>query len=221
MKRKAISHRQLELRQAHEDLGLHLDRPLDDDSIEISAKLGFLIDMAERGPEERQEECLQAARRIASTVLRVGLAPDGGVAAKYRPSDGRPDPHVTHLRRLDLPAQLVRLSAFEQPEDAILQVDLPRTDPGSTTRGRAVADLVPAAAPLLPPGEVSTASGTRLAGELGHGPNFGSAPDRDAVARSRRRDLARPGSTRRRDQPVAWCCSRCASPSSQPPRSAA
>lgn len=103
-----------------------LDRPLDDDSIEISTKLGFLIDMAERGPEERRQECLEAARRIASTVLRVGLAPDGGVAAKYRPSDGRPDPHVAHLRRLDLPAQLVRLSAFEGPEAARALIDAAR-----------------------------------------------------------------------------------------------
>jgi len=87
------------------------DEPLDDRGVEIAAPLGFLLDLADRGPARLREPALAAAARIGAVVLERGILPDGSVAPLYRPADGEPSLEVSRLRRLDLPAQMVRLAA--------------------------------------------------------------------------------------------------------------
>lgn len=79
--------------------------------VEVAADLGFLLDVAARGPERFREPARAAAVRIGETVLAHGVLPDGTVAAKYRPRDAATSLATTPLRRLDLPAQLARLGA--------------------------------------------------------------------------------------------------------------
>lgn len=86
------------------------DQPRDDIPIEIGLTLGFLIDVAERGPEEWKAKCRAAAVKMGETVLANGVLPDGNVAASYVPGDARPNLNVGRLRRLDVLAQLARLS---------------------------------------------------------------------------------------------------------------
>lgn len=104
------------------------DRPADDEPIEVAAYLGYLIDLAggvgigsalpQRKalgpglPEEVAEDALKAAIAMGRTLLDVAVLPDGNVAALVRPSDGWVSTSVVHLRRLDVPAQLVRLAAL-------------------------------------------------------------------------------------------------------------
>ncbi len=92
------------------------DEVLPDVPMEIGLHLEFLLDVAERGPEAFRARALEAARRIGETVLRAGLLPDGNVAAKYRPSDGQALTSTVELRRLDVPAQLVRLAVAVDEE---------------------------------------------------------------------------------------------------------
>lgn len=89
-----------------------LDRPRDDRFIEIASTFGFLIDLAERGPEAFRSQARAAAVRIGETVLARGVLPDGTIAPRYRPADAEPSDQTVLLRRLDLPAQLGRLSAL-------------------------------------------------------------------------------------------------------------
>ncbi|MBI5362050.1 MAG: hypothetical protein HZA53_02650 [Planctomycetes bacterium] len=86
------------------------DVPRDDVPLEIGLTLGFLIDVAERGPDAWRARCKAAAVKLGETVLAKGLLPDGNVAASYFPSDGRVNSNVGRLRRLDVLAQLARLS---------------------------------------------------------------------------------------------------------------
>jgi hypothetical protein len=110
------------------DMGLHpktglprlwdaqADAPLDDMSIEIAAMLRFLIDAAEHGPADLRERCSKAALTIGESVLAHGVMPDGAIAPIYRPRDGEPSTSAQPLRRLDLPAELCRLSARTHDE---------------------------------------------------------------------------------------------------------
>ncbi len=101
----------------HPDTGLPrfydpvTDEPIDDEPLEIGIHLRFLLDVAESGPEAFREPALAAALRIGEHVIDAGALPTGEVAAKYRPSDGRPFLDTVPLRRLDVPAQLARLGA--------------------------------------------------------------------------------------------------------------
>ena len=85
--------------------------PLDDLPLEVAAHLRFLLDLAETGPERHREPALAAARKMGETLLARGVQPDGSIAARYRPRDGQPSTDVVPLRRLDVPAVLVRLGA--------------------------------------------------------------------------------------------------------------
>ncbi len=82
-----------------------LDRP-----VEIALPLAHLVEVAREGEPARRRPALERAVRIAELVLERGLLPDGGVAASYRPGDGRPNLDTALLRRLDVPAQLARLA---------------------------------------------------------------------------------------------------------------
>ncbi|MEY4773288.1 MAG: hypothetical protein RIT40_323 [Planctomycetota bacterium] len=88
------------------------DEPLLDQPVEIGLPLGFLVDVASKGPPEHRQVALTQAVRIADTVLEHGLLPDGSMAASYVPRNGRPNLDTALLRRLDVPAQLARLSAL-------------------------------------------------------------------------------------------------------------
>jgi hypothetical protein len=82
-----------------------VDRPAGD----LALPLGFLIDVAEKGPERVRDHARAAAAKIAETVLATGVLPDGTIGASYFPADGRANTSVAELRRFDLLAQLARL----------------------------------------------------------------------------------------------------------------
>lgn len=86
------------------------DVPDETTPIEIALPFGFLIDVAERGPESVRARARAIATKIGDTVLARGQMPDGTCAPSYVPKDGTPNVNVNQLRRLDVPAQLVRLS---------------------------------------------------------------------------------------------------------------
>lgn len=86
------------------------DQPVDGEPIEIAKALGFLIDAHLHGPEPFRARALAAALRIGETVLAKGVLPDGSIAPAYVPADGAPRTDVASLRRLDVPAELARLS---------------------------------------------------------------------------------------------------------------
>ncbi len=92
------------------------DRPLDDLVVEIADDLRFLIDAARGGPEPLRDRCREAAVKLADTVLQTGVLPDRLVAAKYRPSDGKPISDTPPVRRLDIPCQLARLGGLTGDE---------------------------------------------------------------------------------------------------------
>jgi len=81
------------------------DRPAGD----LALPLGFLLDVAEQGPERFRERARAAAAKIAATVLSNGVLPDGTIGSSYYPRDGRPNTAVLELRRFDLLAQLARI----------------------------------------------------------------------------------------------------------------
>jgi hypothetical protein len=87
-----------------------------DQPIEIGLPWGFLIDVADRGPEKFRERAKLAAKKIGDTVLAHGLLPDGNIGASFYPGDARVNPNVVQLRRLDVLAQLARLSALANDE---------------------------------------------------------------------------------------------------------
>jgi hypothetical protein len=86
------------------------DVPIDSAYAEIAYHMGFLLEVAERGPESLRPRALAAARKMGETVLAHGCLPTGSIAPRYRASDAAPDTNAVHLRVLDLPAQLARLS---------------------------------------------------------------------------------------------------------------
>ena len=81
------------------------DRPAGD----LALPLGFLLDVAEQGPERFRDRARAAAAKIAATVLAKGVLPDGTIGSSYYPKDGRPNTSVLELRRFDLLAQLARI----------------------------------------------------------------------------------------------------------------
>lgn len=83
----------------------------DDKAQEVFLPLDFLDELTVRGPERWRELALARALGIAEHVLTHGVLPDGEVAGGYRPGDGEPVQGYPHLRRLDAPAQLARLSS--------------------------------------------------------------------------------------------------------------
>lgn len=92
------------------------DTAIDDGPTEIALAFGFLIDVAERGPESMRGTAKSAALKIGETVLAHGLLPDGNCAASFVPASAAPNVKVSHLRRLDVPLQLVRLSKLTGDE---------------------------------------------------------------------------------------------------------
>lgn len=92
------------------------DEPRDRQFVELARSLGFLIDLAERGPDAWRERAREAARRIGETVLAHGVLPDGTIAPKYRSEDAATNSDAVLLRRLDLPAQLGRLARLTGEE---------------------------------------------------------------------------------------------------------
>jgi hypothetical protein len=88
------------------------DVPLPASSVEIALPLGFLVDLADHGPQKLRERAKAAALKIGETVLREGVMPDGSISAKYFPASAKTDPGVNSLRRFDVAAQLARLTAL-------------------------------------------------------------------------------------------------------------
>lgn len=84
------------------------DRPRES-PVEIHMMLELLLDVVQQGPMNFRTRALEAAMQIGDHVLERGILPDGNVAASYFPATGEPNPEVSVLRRLDVPAQLARL----------------------------------------------------------------------------------------------------------------
>jgi hypothetical protein len=92
------------------------DTPDEATPLEIALPFGFLIDVAERGPERFRARARAIAVKIGDTVLARGQMADGTCAPSYVPKDGAPNVNVNQLHRLDVPAQLVRLSKLTGDE---------------------------------------------------------------------------------------------------------
>jgi len=92
------------------------DTPLEATPLEIALPFGFLIDVAERGPERFRARAQAIAVKIGDTVLARGQMADGTCAPSYVPKDGAPNVNVNQLHRLDVPTQLVRLSKLTGDE---------------------------------------------------------------------------------------------------------
>jgi len=114
------------------------DVPIDSAYAEIAYHLGFLLDVAEHGPEAVRSRALAAAKKLGTTVLAKGCLPTGSIAPRYRASDGAPDTNAVHLRVLDLPAQLARLGAatgeerfLDAAREATLEFEFVHFWPGS------------------------------------------------------------------------------------------
>ena len=90
---------------------LALDRP-----IEASRYLGFLLDLASHGPEALRADCRAAAAAFGEAVLAGGVVPTGEVASRYAPETGVGDTQVPSIRKLDMPAELVRLGVLLDDE---------------------------------------------------------------------------------------------------------
>jgi hypothetical protein len=88
------------------------DKPLDDKPIEAARFLASLIDLAERGPTSERAAALAAAEAFGEAVLAGGVLPNGEVASRYRAATGVGDSLVPSIRKLDMPAELVRLGAL-------------------------------------------------------------------------------------------------------------
>lgn len=88
------------------------DEPLDDKPIEAARFLASLLDLAEGGPAEIREPALETARTFGEAVLKGGVLPSGEIASRYRASTGVGDARVPSIRKLDMPAELVRLGAL-------------------------------------------------------------------------------------------------------------
>lgn len=121
----------------HPDTGLPrrydplADAPLDGEPVEVAAYLEHLIDLANGGvepghgaaprrdllPQALHDRAFDAALAMGRRLAEVAVQPDGSVAALLRPSDGRASTSVVHLRRLDVPAQLVRLAGLLRDRD--------------------------------------------------------------------------------------------------------
>ena len=105
------------------ELGLHpetglpqywdgaLDRGLPEKDMEIARTLRFLLRAADSGPPAQRAAAEEAAIRIGEWVLARGELPNGEVAGSYVPGSGRPSARVPGLRGLDVPAELVALTA--------------------------------------------------------------------------------------------------------------
>ncbi|MDF1800923.1 MAG: hypothetical protein P1V81_17270, partial [Planctomycetota bacterium] len=136
------------------------DQPIDGESLEVAAYLEHLIDLAAGGvepghgeplrldllPTELQAAARDAALRMGRRLLADAVLPDGNIAALLRPADGHASTSVVHLRRLDVPAQFVRLAALcrdlgIEPElqaelvaaarEAVLEVEFANLWPGT------------------------------------------------------------------------------------------
>ena len=91
-------------------------KPVDTQHIEAAADLGFLLDVASRGPQAFRLRARNAAVLMGEAILEHGVQPDGTIAPKYRAADGDPSTATPPLRRLDIPAQLARLGAVTDDE---------------------------------------------------------------------------------------------------------
>ena len=124
------------------------DKPVDGEPVEAAAYLDFLIDLADSSSVVA-DDALSAALAMGHALVDYGTLPNGEVAAVVRAADGWTSTSVVHLRRLDVPAQLVRLAALcrergVEPEfqgallaaarEAVFEVEYANYWPGSWDR---------------------------------------------------------------------------------------
>lgn len=159
------------------------DEPLDDGVLEVHLYMRHLLELAERGPAAYRKRALGAALRIGEHVLARGVLPDGSIAAAYRTADGAPSTDTVPIRRLDVPAQLARLSAAttdarfgEAAREALFALEFAhhwpgtwdRIDPGFDDNFGHYGERAVAAARALP--SVAAFRAFALSGYLRYGP---------------------------------------------------
>ena len=117
------------------------DEPFYPRSVEMAGPLGDLVDTMERGRQPFVSLAQARALKIAELVKARGTLPDGNVAAGYSSEDGTPRLDYIPLRRLGLPAELVRLGALvEDPSytalarDALATMEFTHSWPGTWER---------------------------------------------------------------------------------------
>lgn len=117
------------------------DEPIYPRSVEMAGPMGDLVDTIERGRQPFASLAQARALKIAELVKARGTLPDGNVAAGYSSEDGTPRLDYIPLRRLGLPAELVRLGALvEDPSltalarDALATMEFTHSWPGTWER---------------------------------------------------------------------------------------
>ncbi len=117
------------------------DEPFYPRSVEMAGPLGELVDIMESEREPFAGLARERALKIAALVRERGTLPDGNVAAGYAPEDGTPRLDYIPLRRLGLPAELVRLggqveeaSYTSLARDALATMEFTHSWPGTWER---------------------------------------------------------------------------------------
>jgi len=117
------------------------DEPFYPRAVEMAGPLGDLVDIMESGREPFLSLARERAEKIALLVSERGTLPDGNVAAGYAPKDGTPHTDYIPLRRLGLPAELVRFGAEVEEasyttlaRDALATMEFTHAWPGTWER---------------------------------------------------------------------------------------
>jgi len=117
------------------------DEPLYPRAVEMAGPLRELVDIMESGREPFATLARERAEKIALLVIERGTLPDGNVAAGYASKDGAPHLDYISLRRLGLPAELVRFGGVvEEPSytalarDALATMEFTHSWPGTWER---------------------------------------------------------------------------------------
>ena len=117
------------------------DEPFVQPSVEMAGIMQLLVDIMEAGREPFAAKAGERAIAIAELVRERGTLPDGNVAAGYSGSEGVPMLNYIPLRRLGLPAELVRYGELIGDEaylslarDALATMEFTHSWPGTWQR---------------------------------------------------------------------------------------
>lgn len=117
------------------------DEPFAPRAVEMAGPLALLIDIMESGREPYAGLARERAEKITRLVAERGTLPDGNVAAGYSAVDGTPQLDYISLRRLGLPAELVRFGSVVEgvsyaglARDALATMEFTHSWPGTWQR---------------------------------------------------------------------------------------
>ncbi len=117
------------------------DEPFAPLSVEMAGPFADLVDIMESGREPFATLARERAEKIARLISERGTLPDGNVAAGYSAVDGTPQLDYISLRRLGLPAELVRFGSQVKEasytalaRDALATMEFTHSWPGTWER---------------------------------------------------------------------------------------